>query len=362
MFFDRTEALPIEAFQPCKKTKKKHTDKECPIWSKWHIKQLYVDPNDLFALVYHLNLKYYDRVANKLKDVPAGLTIKALENDTEPLSTDTKYNKGVYFVKVQFKKPFNDPSHKKLHFEFETTESWIYTENDKTDPVIVLKKRDEINKLEFKDRLKYYDLPAKWSSRNYWTRYDGDFNKGDRFEKVFKDIKKLKPLGGNKSDPGKPLVFSLDDIVLANNRSQNIQDQDNAGSNKALDANSRYTLFYIDDTAAPGGYKEITGYKDNKGKIKIHKQDPDEPVFTKGKYEENLIADVPGHTRVVYFCNGFYDVFDKRSHSSDSDFDFAKKHVLGTRLALLNDSDIHVRKEVHASTATDVANAYARGV
>jgi OmpA family protein len=360
LFFDRNEALPIEAFQPCKKTTKKHTDLECPLWNTWHIKQLYIDPNDIYALVYHLSFKYFDRVTNKLQDVPSGLSIQAFENDTEKLTTATKYQNGVYYVKVQFKKPFNDPSHKKLRFEFETADNWIYTEDDKKNAVIATKTKEEIAKLAFKDRLKYYDLPAKWSSRNYWTRYDGDLKKGDRFENVFK---KLKPLGSDRSDAAKPLVFSLEDIVLASgDRSQVIQDQNSASppSSINLDAHSRYTLFYIDDTASPAGYKEITGYKDDKGKIKLYNQDPDEPVFTKGSFAVNLITDVPGCTRVVYFCNGFYDVFDKRSSRADSGFDWAKNHIEGARMAILNDPDIHVGKEVHASIASDKTNAYAQ--
>ena len=351
-----------------------HKETECPLWDKKCYLPLYIDPKDLYAVVYHLRFVYYDRIKGKLMSVPEGLQIKAYEKvsgkaEDQVIPTETIFRDGVYNVKVQFPGDLNDPARLKVYFQFDTSgdwrgKAWIYTENKDKDPKIVYMDMDDYKKKSLKEQWTYYDLPEIWSSQNYWTRYDvdinkGDINKGDRFEKVFKDEKKLKPFGGNKTTSDKPLVFSLDDIVLVDNdRRQDIKDQDSTGSSKNLDANSRYTLFYVDDSDEPGGYKKITSYKDKKGKIKIHKQDSDEPVFTKGDFKENLIHDVPAHTRIVYFCNGFYDVYDKRSKKTDTNFN-AGSHVLGARLAIKDDSDVHANKAVIASDAGDKTNAYA---
>ena len=75
----------------------------------------------------------------------------------------------------------------------------------------------------------YYDLPVKWSSRNYWTRYDNDLKKGERFNVVMKDKIKLYPFDADeskRSDKTKPLIFSFDDVVLVKaNGAQDIQDK-----------------------------------------------------------------------------------------------------------------------------------------
>ncbi len=67
---------------------------------------------------------------------------------------------------------------------------------------------------------------------------------------------------------------------------------------------------------------------------------------------------MPGDARIVVFCGGVYDVFDKRSAETDNGFNFANSHVLGARLALLEDADVHVKKEVTGQTADDVTNVY----
>jgi hypothetical protein len=267
-----------------------------------------------------------------VQDVPEGLKIKAFENDTEALPTDTKYKNGVYYVKVQFKKPFSDPSHKKLHFEFEETNRWIYTVDDivETIPTLVVKTKDEIKRLPFKDRLKYYDLPIKWSSRNYWTRwsqYDGKPNKQDFFENV---IKKLKPLGGGKTSPSSPLVFSLDDLVLldAPNGTQDIKDQDHVSStaDKNL-SKSRIKIFCVDET---------TGF------LKLYQSDPSTKSSARIPFSKNLIVmdpEIVKLARIIFFRDGFYPILDKRTTEST---DWVKNgFVVGARAAVRHDSDCH---------------------
>jgi hypothetical protein len=317
---------------------------------------LYIDPDDLKAVAYHLKFVYYDKIKKKQLPVPAGLIINAYEDGHKEIPSETVFKDGNYFLKVKFKNKIKDPARNQFYFEYETADQWVYTKDDKTDPVIVKKTADEIKALSFIERQCYYDLPVKWSSRNYWTRYDGDLNKGEVFEKVFKDTLTLKPFGDEVTIPGRPLVFSLDDIVLAGTtKSQIINDKIWDDNSWDLNDDSRYTLFYIDYET-----KETIGTETkNFRKMKIYKPEESQPVFTDWKFNKNLIVDIPIFTRIIYFCNGFYDVGNKRSNMLDTSFDYAKGHVTGARLALLNDADLHKSKSVIATDTNDLANAYA---
>jgi hypothetical protein len=245
MFFDRTEtkALPIEAFHPCEETDRKHKDTECPLWhnrrKEIHYKQLYIDPNDLYAFVYHIKFKYFDRIAEELRDVPAGLTITAYEQHssrgTKKLHTVSKYKNGVYSVKVQYKPPLDDPDRIRVYFEIETMNMWIYTKEKtakKSEIKIITQK--EINALPQSERFKYYDIPEKWSSKEALARYEGSAggkvenadimdakDKIGWFNHMFRKIggpsPHYKPFGDKRTTPDKPLVFCLDDMVPTGN-------------------------------------------------------------------------------------------------------------------------------------------------
>ena len=151
------------------------------------------------------------------------------------------------------------------------------------------------------------------------------------------------------------MIFSLDDIVLVDaNKNQEIKDKNAGGSPISLDNNSRYTLFNIDyDTK-----ENVGGVQKNLRRIKIHKEESAQPVFTDFKFKKNIIHDVPLHTRVVCFCNDFYDVTNKRSSSSDSNFDYSKGHIAGARLAQKNDSSVHHFQDFQESNASDKTNGY----
>jgi outer membrane protein OmpA-like peptidoglycan-associated protein len=216
LFFDKDEAPDLTCPAQIKKV---HKEEDCPLWRKFYFVPLYIDPDDLKAIAFHLQFVYYDKIKKKQLPVPAGLTIKAYEDGHKEILSETVFKDGVYFVKVKFKEKIKDPARKEFYFEYETTDRWVFTKDDKTDPEIVTKTADEIKLLSFKDRQCYYDLPQKWSSKKYWTHYSGDFKKADRFEKVFFDTTfadslKLKPFGDEITKKDKPLVFSLDDFVL----------------------------------------------------------------------------------------------------------------------------------------------------
>jgi hypothetical protein len=356
LFFDQDEIPVIDC--PTR-TSTVHTPEECPIWHKLTYIPAYIDPNDLTAVAYHLKFVYYDRIYQDWKDIPEGLSLKVLEDGDKEVNAQVVYSKGEYIAKVQDSK-----TRKKINFRFDADDLWVYTKDTSTAPKILTRKAletelgKEMKDLTFPERLKCYDLPARWSSVNYWTRYDNDMKKGERFEKVLKDVKKIKPYGSASTQVGQPLVFSLDDIVLVDgNRSQVLSDKKPDDSVLALDDKSRYTLFHVD-------YKQT---KQNVGGVektlerllKIHDPDPDQPVFTSVKFQTNLITDVPGNTRIVYFCNNFYDVYGKRSHDTDTAFDLAKGHVTGARLAMLNDLGCHGSHAVIASNADDRTKGYA---
>ena len=243
---------------------------------------------------------------------------------------------------------------------------FLYTKDKSANPIVVPREQiAEDNKNVAYDKLDhtkarlYYDLPVEWSSRNYWTRYDNSMDKGERYQKVMTEKVNLYPFvasEANRAKPVVPLIFSLDDIVLAKtDRDQTITDQATDGTSKALDDKSRFALFYVDHDTK----ETVEGKQKNMRRMKIHKPETAQPVFTDFAFKSNLITDVAGHSRVVAFCSGFHDVTNKRSSRSDQGFSWAKQHVAGARLAVLNDPDVHVRKTVNAGTADDINKAFA---
>jgi len=321
-------------------TDKVHEEKDCPLWRKFYFIPFYIEPKDLHSVVYHIKFIYYDRIRKTQLSVPDGLKIKAYEDNQKLIPTETIFKNGIYYVKVVFVNKIIDPVRTEFYFEFETKDSWIFTKNDKTNPEIKIETSANINKLDFNHRQKYYDLPTKWSSRNYWTRYDGDVNKGKRFEDVFKNVKKFKPFGDEITAPDKPIIFSLDDIVLIDKDGrQNINDLMNTMPKDKkknynplnllnpglcdLSDKSRYSLLYIKDED-----------------LVVYNPDTDDPYFTNYEFTENLITDTPtdGQIRLIIFANDFYSVSDKRTAINDK-FK-AKNHILGCRAANINDPDI----------------------
>lgn len=371
LFFDKDETPEINCPAQIKKS---HTEQECPLWKKFYFVPLYIDPKDLKSVVYHLQFVYYDKVKRKRLPVPKGLFISAYEDGNKKLPTETIFKDGVYYVKVQFKKTIKDPARTKLYFEFNGTDRWVYTKDDKSDPIVVIMTKKDYDAFSFIERQKYYDLPVKWSSQNYWTRYDGDINKGDRFEKVFKDVQKLKPFGDTTTKPDKPLVFSFDDIVLVDkNGSQNISDR-NAfaetanpkGQPKPLSERSRVRILHVDlnDNKLKIYEPDSSGSVDDRYKSSLIRFQKDK----EGKFSNLILADEL-NTRVVVFCGEFYDVTNKRTLESSS-LDYSKNNILGCRKAVVNDSDCHffevfrhdsAEKTVHCSGIGDFEVHYFHG-
>jgi hypothetical protein len=354
LFFDSDEVPEIDC--PANRTRV-HKEEECPLWHGWHFNPLYIDSLDLNAVIYHLDFKFFSRVENDRVSVPAGLQIQAFENGNQPLPTVSRVRDGVYHVKVQFRTPPDDGTHTSLHFEFQTTNKWVRVESRGSTPVIETKTQTEINAMSWDERQQYYDLPAEWSSRNYWTRYGGDFTDGERFEEVFNEILELKPVGEDTTEADEPLVFSLDDIVIVNaHRRQTAQDKQRSGANitGGLNDDSRYSLIFIDyDTM-----ETVGSTSENFRRLTIHNPDEQYPFYTAGPFTTNLITDVPGNTRLIYFCGTFHDVYDKRSVMAAGGCDFSTGQVLGARLAVPNDPELHAFEALSARNETHRNNGY----
>ena len=330
---------------------KKHTAAECPLWYSQHMEIKYIDPSYLGADAFHFKFAYYDRIIKDFKGIPAGLDIKVYKKgDPEPLKTGHDYADGIYTIRVSNLKKDDE-----IRFTFNTYKSpdkkqrqWVYTKTKDDQPEIAVKKDEDIAKMAWKERIHYYDLPPEWSSRNYFTRHDGNENTGDKFETI---LANYKPFGGKNTTPDKPLVISLDDIILVDDKgSQNInnntgdkpQDFDKDGTKIDLSDKSRLTLFYLDE--------------EDDYKIKIFKGPTTHPYFSDIEFKKNLITtripekDKSYLPRLVVFSSAFYDITDKRTVKGPK-FKFGQGHVLGARAAVLNDKTVHDWSALHVKLA-----------
>ncbi len=315
-----------------------HTTEECPLRNRHHIQPVYLDPTDLTAVAYHLNFIYYDRIKQSYEDVPAGLAIGAFEiagGRTREVRATTSYQGGTYIVRVQ-----GNPDREGLYFEFETDRRrWIYTDSDGATPEIREASPAAVNEMAWSDRVKYYDLPPRWSSRNYWVHNTPNTVAGRRFEDAMRN-RHIKPYGDQMTAMDQPLVFSLDDIVLIDgDGEQSIRDKDDSGGALDLSADSRLTLLYLDP--------------DDEFKLKIFDPRDTHPYFSDIEFDNNLIIEFmePKIARLVVFAGEFYSIWDKRSEHVDG-FSYDNGHVIGARAAVLNDESNHVFEHVHVTFAT----------
>jgi hypothetical protein len=346
-------------------TDKLHEEKQCPIYHDKHFIANYLNPLEELALIaYHLKFDFYNAVqlANdipKVRQVPEGLIIQAFyykkvgaKTTKEPIAAITKFNKGIYTVKV-----VDDPARKNIHFEFRSVikmapkleRCWVHTKDQNSEPKLVAKTDEDILKLmtpdKFKDRLCYYDLPYEWSSENYITRYKvGAAWKGGRFHDVLKAELKLRPYDKKDSDVNNPLIFSLDDIVFVGaDEKQDLGDKDKNDAVKDLSADSRLALLHV----VKHDLKLYKPRKDSTDNLPAEESACFSQIdFRKEKSGpndiwRNVITDVPAGTRGIMFCNNFYGVFDKRAGQKAGTWDPAKMHIKGCRAARLKDPDSH---------------------
>jgi hypothetical protein len=343
LFFDKDETPLEKDGQPwwygCQKDKNAtHKESDCPLWHKYHFIPMYIDRNDLNAIVYHLKFIYYNRIKQEWMPIPEipGMQIRAFESRAvgagevmTQIPTVTIYKKDMYYVKVCFPDEISKHPLEKLHFEFETLDTCIFTEKKDKAPEIQDISGALIAQSSLPDQMHYYDIPAAWNSRNWYCEVGG--SKGD-----FADMVKL------KTSPAAPMVFNLDDIVLvAENGSQDISDKDKNDNTVPLVANaanskySRYSLFHIVDN-------ELLLFNPLKYRA---------PYFTNAEFARNLITHAPPNAVVINFANDFYSIWNKRAAQGADPYnpEGPRRHVRGCRAAKRNDHGCHL-KEVMDST------------
>ena len=336
-----------------------HGPDVCPLWHNLLFKKLPIDEADLTCVGYHLKFAFWDRKSGKRLSVPDGLQINVFSDlaGTANLNARVSHMKqdGIYLVKVP-----DDTSRTHIHFTFnsiqgtDTTPRWIHvTPTSKPnffkrtilseDQIRTQNSNTALGDLPFETRLEYYDLPPEWSSVNYYTRYDSNFDTGAVFDEVMNTLKQYKPYGTNITSPAAPLLFSLDDIVLLDTATgtQAIRDADHragnvntvpAGANPphypALSNDSRIKIFIANSTT---GRLELykTGNAANTARIPF----PSNYIAVKA-------ADYP-RARIIHFRDGFYTIGSVRTTVTAGWQ--ANGFVLGARAAVRNDQTYHQR-------------------
>jgi len=232
---------------------------------------------------------------------------------------------------------------------------FLYTKEKTATPVLVTRKKiatdnkdkdgKEVpyDKLDYFKKRLYYDLPVKWSSRNYWTRYNNVMTNGERFSEVMKTKVTLYPFVNDEAkrqDKTKPLMFSFDDIVLVKaDGSQDIADKDAAGVSLAPNP-------FKADTGANKDGSRLTMFHVNNGELVVYdREEVKRPYFSKvtatsANFTSNVIPNAPKNARLVVFASDFYDITNKRTAQKAEPYNKAK-HILGARAAMLNDPDCH---------------------
>lgn len=144
------------------------------------------------------------------------------------------------------------------------------------------------------DRLKLYDIPSIWKSTNYFARYkDASGKFPGKFYEDWDDAGHLK-----SRDSSKPMIFSLDDVVLTN-----------AGANTLkFAATDLFSVFYH-------RFKQLYNEAANVSHIGVYQPGAVEPLDSgvlKGK-DFNYLVDYPNWVRMVAGRSCLFDVFDRRT-------------------------------------------------
>ena len=217
--------------------------------------------------------------------------------------------------------------------EFGDKDKYIHSKAANDREIVTLKRSvaDDAKKLApGVDRPKYYDLPVLWKSCNQYTRLPG--NAGKRFgDLTTAEIKAA-------DDMTRPLMWYLDDIVLVRaNGSQDVRDRTASNGRVALSANSRFALLYLDSQHATHKFKPsiyrpwtITPTAANVNNRQFL------TFWTNLTFTRNQITDYHLDSRAVFFCNGCYHIFDRRT-ARVSGFSFRRGMVMGARAAMIND-------------------------
>ena len=176
------------------------------------------------------------------------------------------------------------------------------------------------------ERLRFYDMPVLWKSKNYFAKLSG--GTGNPPSKVGK----FEDLVSEVTTDDKPLVFSLDDIILTDNNLNPIKwIPDNKPENRisifcntfsrsgpnSTDLSSE-GLFKPDGKAFINSTTVNSFTGNNNG------------FFTqlpKDEKTRNYISDYPDWTRLIIAQGNFFDLFDKRTTDGKGDVTGARAAV-----------------------------------
>ncbi len=194
------------------------------------------------------------------------------------------------------------------------------------------------------DRLRYYDLPAEWRSTHYYCRLSDKPEDQDFYEiLVEKETKK-----------DKPLIFSLDDMVLTDETLKPV-DWRYANPEPAGTPNDRVAIFshkfsgpaWTDGQSSPtllsaapraGGVPPKPQPRTDRSKpglspdgLYLHEGKGDRHDYSAVCVPSNYIADYPDWTRLIIAQGNVHDVFDKRTTYKTN---AGKSKVVGARAAV----------------------------
>jgi hypothetical protein len=339
----------------------------CPLWHNLLLKKMPVEDEDLACIGYHLRFSFWDRKTGTMCNMPDGIQMRAFSEVNETAATELKVrptymvDDGIYLVKVP-----DDSNRKHIHFSFnsiptgapDTTPRWVRVTIDATAKKATGKLTTEqeiqtqnantpLSGLPIDKQFEYYDVPARWSSINYFTRYDNDFDKGHPFETVLNNDKHYKPYGQNITSPAEALAFSLDDLVLLDTAggTQTLRDADHYAPNLdqvpadpnpttpaahylSLNKDSRIKILLVNTTS---------------GRLELYKRGTTEAT-SRIPFPQNLIIEKNGaikNARIVHFRDGFYTIGSRRT-GVENNWE-QQGFVVGARAAVRNDPLYHVR-------------------
>ena len=150
------------------------------------------------------------------------------------------------------------------------------------------------------DRLRFYDMPVLWKSKNYFAKLSGGTGNPVVKQDVFENI------ANETTTKDKPILFSLDDIVLTDKNLKPI----------VLTQNDRITIF-----------SNLFGSDPKNSDVSplgVFKPDSTEPYFSqnieRAKSNKNYIADYPDWTRLIVFKGNLFESFDQRLNDDKGEF------------------------------------------
>ncbi len=317
LFFDENETFTLT----CPERKNTvHEKSECVLQNDAYFKMVPVEPGEYLTARYHLQFLYFDTIYDDYKPVPKGLPIQVFKDGATEIETLVKWADDVY--KVSAVGLTDTPREKDIHFSFKTKDSWIYTKDNTTSPVIMTKSQIEaeiaprkFEELTVKEMRHYVPVAPKWDSRNWPCELDG--SQAEFSEQVMKE-----------TAANKPIVFNMNMLVLLEKEgtSQAIEDADHFDNPKPLEeGKSRVKIFTIDPSdASLSLYK--TGADDTTSRI---------------PFAKNRITEKVKNIACVFFKNGFY--IPSNSHTQEENNWLEKGYCIGARAAIKEDE----KKQAH---------------